>query len=261
MPMFSANGKSVFYLRRQSSGAPFELWRADIESGRSVKVLTGFSVLEYDLSKAGDEVIFSTQSAGPSLQIWLARVDLSQPPHLVASINGDSPHFGPDGSILFRLHEGASHYLARMNRDGSGCAKVVAYPIGNVQYISPDRLWLTTISPLPDGGRGTLAVPAAGGATQLIYRHGVGPVNWSQDGKFLYIAQPQGTTAAIPLRPGEALPKLPPSGLDGLDVRAVFPGARLIEASHIFPGPAPTVYAYVRATVHRNLFRITLDRN
>ena len=261
MPVFSLNGKSVFYLRRQSSGAPFELWRADIESGRSVKVLTGFSILEYDLSKAGDEVVFSTQSAGSSLQIWLAPVDLSQPPHLVASIDGDSPHFGPDGSILFRLHEGATHYLARMNRDGSGRAKVVAYPIGNVQYISPDRLWLTTISPRPDGGRGTLAVPSSGGAAQLIYRHGVGPINWSQDGKFLYIPQPQGKTAAIPLRPGEALPKLPPSGLDGLDVRAVFPGARLIEASHIFPGPAPTVYAYVRARVHRNLFRITLDRN
>lgn len=260
-PMFSRDGKSVFYLRRESSGAPFELWRANIESGRSVKVLTGFSVLEYDLSKAGDEVIFSTQPAGQRLQIWLAPVDLSQPPRLVSSADGDSPHFGPDGSILFRMHEGASHYLARMNRDGSGRAKVVPYPVGNIQHISPDRLWLTTISPLPDGGQGTLAVPATGGAAQLIYRGGVAPVNWSQDGKFFYVPQPQGKTAAIPLRAGEALPKLPPSGLDGLDVLSAFAGARLIEVSRIFPGSDLTVYAYVKAAVHRNLFRIPLDRN
>ncbi len=260
-PRFSRDGKSVFYLRREASGAPFELWRADIESGRSVKILTGFSVLEYDLSEAGDEVIFSTHPAGQSVQIWLAPVDLSRPPHLVPSVDGDSPHFGPVGSILFRMHEGASHYLARMNRDGSGRAKAVAYPIGNVQHLSPDRLWLTTISPLPDGRAGTVAVPTTGGAAQLICRGGCAPVNWSQDGQFLYVTQPQGKTAAIPIRAGETLPRLPPSGLDGLDVLAVFPGARLIEASRISPGPGPTVYAYVRTAVHRNLFRVSLDRN
>ena len=86
-------------------------------------------------------------------------------------------------------------------------------------------------------------------------------MNWSPDGQFLYVTQPQGKTAAIPLRAGETLPRLPPSGLDGLDALAAFAGARLIEASPISPGPDPTVYAYVRAAVHRNLFRITLDRN
>jgi hypothetical protein len=260
-PRFSRDGKSVFYLRRESSGVPFELWRAEIESSRSVKVLPGFSILEYDLSKADDEVIFSTQPSGQRLQIWLAPVDLSWPPRLVSSVDGDSPHFGPDGSILFRMHEGARHYLARMNRDGSRRAKVVAYPIGNVQHLSPDRLWLTTISPLADGRAGTLAVPTTGGAAQMICRGGCAPVNWSQDGQFLYVTLPEGTTAAIPLRAGETLPRLPPSGLDGLDVLAAFAGARLIEARRISPGPDPTVYAYVRAAVHRNLFRISLDRN
>lgn len=259
-PMFSRDGKSVFYLRSESSGAPLELWRAEADSGTNRKVLTGFSVLEYDLSSADDEVVFSTLPAAQTLQIWLAPLDLSRPPRLVSTVAGDSPHFGPDGSILFRMHEGARHYLARMNRDGTGRAKVVSYPIGNVQHISPDRLWLTTISPLSDGGRGTLAVPTTGGPARLIVGSGVGPVNWSPDGKFFYVPQPQRRTAAIPLRAGEALPKLPPSGLDGVDILAAFPGARLIDASRILPGPAPAVYAYVRATVHRNLFRIPADR-
>jgi Tol biopolymer transport system component len=260
MPQFSRDGKFIFYLSRESSGAPFGLWRADVESGQKVKILTGFSVLEYDLSTAGDEVIFSTQPLGQSPQIWLAPMDLSRAPRLVSS-DGDSPHFGPDGSILLRIHEGGAHYLARMNRDGSGRAKVLSYPIGNVQHISPDRRWLTTISPLPDGGRGTLAVPTTGGVAQLICRQGVVPVIWSPDGKYFYVPQPQGRTIAIPLRGGETLPKLPPSGLDGLEVLAAFPGTRLIEASRIFPGPDPSLYAYVRTAVHRNLFRIPLDRN
>ena len=86
-------------------------------------------------------------------------------------------------------------------------------------------------------------------------------MNWSQDGGFLYVTQPHGKTVAIPLHAGDILPNLPPSGLDGLDVLATFPGARLIEAGRISPGPDPTVYAYVRAAVHRNLFRIRLDTN
>jgi hypothetical protein len=226
-----------------------------------VKVLTGFSILEYDLSDAGDEVIFSVQPAGQGMQIWLAPVDLSKPPRMLSSGGGDSPHFGPNGSILFRMQEGASHYLARMNRDGSGRAKVVAYPIGNVQHISPDRRWVTTISPLPGGRSGTLAVPATGGAAQPICRGCGGPVTWSPNGKYFYVPRPQGRMVAIPLQAGEVLPKMPPFGLDGLDVVANFPGARLIEASRISPGLDPTVYSYVSTAAHRNLFRISLKRN
>ena len=86
-------------------------------------------------------------------------------------------------------------------------------------------------------------------------------MTWSPDGKFFYVPLPSGKTAAIPLRAGEAFPKLPPSGFDGLNVLAAFPEARNIEASRISPGPDPAVYAYVTAAVHRNLFRIPLDRD
>jgi Tol biopolymer transport system component len=161
-PTFSRDGKSLFYLRREAPGGATELWRADLELEKSAKVVPGFSILEYDISTDGREVVFSAQS-GQTLQIWLATMDQSAPPQLVSTSAGDSPHFGPDGEILFRLAEGDAHYLARMNRDGSGWSKVVTYPIGNVEYISPDRRWVTTISPLADGSGGVLAVPTAGG--------------------------------------------------------------------------------------------------
>ena len=259
VPIFSRDGKSLYYLRRESPGAPFKLWRGDLESGKSAKVLPGFSILEYDVSNRGDEVVFSTQASGQALEIWLARLDFSGPPRLIFSGDGDSPHFGPDGEILFRLPEGNKHYLARMNRDGSGRSKVAPYEIGNVQYISPDRRWITTISPLPDGRAGTIAVPTGGGDPRIICMFCGGPAIWAPDGKFLYIPQAPGMVA-IPVPAGETLPNLPPSGITGLDVLAAFPGSRVIDGYLSSPGPDPSIYAYVKTTVHRNLFRVPLPR-
>jgi dipeptidyl aminopeptidase/acylaminoacyl peptidase len=258
-PTFSREGKSIFYLRRESAGGATELWRADLESEKSVKVVPGFSILEYDISTDGREVVFSGQS-GETLQIWLAAMDQSARPQLLSASSGDSPHFGPDGEVLFRLEEGNMHYLARMNRDGSGRSIVVPYPIGNIEYISPDRRWITTISPLPDGSAGTLAIPTAGGRPRIISLRGV-PAVWSPDGKFFYVyVRGEQKTAAIPVPAGETLPRLPPSGIGRLDDLAAFPASRVIDGYRSSPGTDPSIYAYVKTTVHRNLFRIPLPR-
>ena len=47
---------------------------------------------------------------------------------------------------------------------------------------------------------------------------------------------------------------------DGLDDLAAFPGSRVIDGFRLSPGTDPSIYAYVRTTVHRNLFRIPLPR-
>jgi eukaryotic-like serine/threonine-protein kinase len=81
---FSSDGKSIFYLmRRDSPQSPSELWRTDLESGKHEVVLHGVSIREYDLSSDDREVVFSTQSSGKVLQIWLAPLDRSFPPKLV----------------------------------------------------------------------------------------------------------------------------------------------------------------------------------
>jgi hypothetical protein len=147
-----------------------------------------------------------------------------------------------------------------MNRDGSGRSKVVPYPIGNVEYISPDRRWITTISPFADGSAGILAVPTAGGAPRIVATRG-GPAVWAPDGKFFYVyVRSERKTAAIPVPAGETLPKLPPSGISRLDDLAAFPAARVIDGYRSSPGTDPSIYAYVKTTAHRNLFRISLPR-
>ena len=70
-----------------------------------------------------------------------------------------------------------------------------------------------------------------------------------------------GKTIVIELPPGKDLPDLPASGLNspndakGLNVVAEIDMKGMV----IFaPGPNPSVYAYIRSSVQRNLFRIPL---
>ena len=54
-------------------------------------------------------------------------------------------------------------------------------------------------------------------------------------------------------------PHLPPLGIQNLSEALSFPGARVVERYDISPGSDPSVYAYVKSTVHRNLYRIPLQ--
>jgi DNA-binding winged helix-turn-helix (wHTH) protein/Tol biopolymer transport system component len=260
---FSRDGRSLFYLRSESSGAGAELWRTDLASEKSELVLPGVSILEYDISSDDKEVVFSTQPSGKPSQLWLAALDRSSPPQMISSTGEDSPHFGPDGQILYRLSDAKNHYLAQMKRDGSGRSKVVPYAVGNLFFMSPDRRWITAITEPPGGGiGGTYGVQVDGGGPRRICSGC--PVMWAPDGKFLYLGvlrsslTSPGKTRVVPLPPGGILPKLPLLGMRALDEPALFPGSSVIERFGISPGPDPSVFAYVKTTVHRNLFRIPL---
>jgi serine/threonine protein kinase/Tol biopolymer transport system component len=262
-PTFSPDGKLLFYLRGDLPGAANRLWRTDLESGKSDEVVPGSSMLEYDVSPDSKEVVFTTQPSGKATELWLARVDRSSHPQLIASSGETSPHFGPNGQVLFRMSDGKTHYLAQMKPDGSDRSKVVPYPIGTVQSISPDKRWVAAQAALPGSSSGgTLAVPVAGGAPRLICAGC--PVTWAPNGRFLYVALESeshtspGKTVAIPIPPGETLPGLPASGIRSPEEGSALPGARVIGRWAISPGPDPSVYAYTKTTVHRNLFRIPL---
>jgi hypothetical protein len=261
-PIFSRDGKSLFYLKSESLGAPTELWRTDVASEKSAKALPGISMLEFDVSEDAEQVVYSAQPPGKPSQLWVGTLDRRSPPRLISASGEDSPHFGPDGRIVYRSFDGTNHYLRQINLDGSGRSKVFPYPIGNLFFTSPDRRWITTVATMPDGIGGTYAVPLAGGAPQRICSGYF--VMWAPDGKFLYLSVQKrsladpGKTRVIPLQPGEMLPRLPPLGMVAPDDPNLFPGSYLIDAYAISPSPDPSVYAYVKTTMHRNLFRIPL---
>ena len=70
-------------------------------------------------------------------------------------LTGSARTFSRDGKSL---SDGVTHYLARMNRDGSGPSKVAPYPIGNIGAISP----LPNGSQVPAGNTEGVAVPVNG---------------------------------------------------------------------------------------------------
>jgi DNA-binding winged helix-turn-helix (wHTH) protein/Tol biopolymer transport system component len=264
LPSFAPDGRSVFYLR-ESAGSRRELWKTDVESGRSDPVLSGIAVAENDVSADGREVVFSTEPGGKASQLWLAPVDRSTPPVLLAAGGENAPRFGPDGRILFRFTENNFNHLGQMNRDGSGRSKAVPYPISTFMHTSPDRRWLMAIVPEFSAGKtaATMAVPTAGGSPHAICVYTCWGA-WSPDGRFLYVSSDvrtrtnPGRTIAMPVARDTGLPDLPQGGITSLKHALSIPGSVVIEQDDVVPGPDPSTYAYVKTTAHRNLFRIHL---
>jgi Tol biopolymer transport system component len=266
LPSFSPDARRVHYLR-ESPGSARELWLANVESGTNEPVLPGITMGEYDISPDGKEVVFSTQPAGKPSQLWVAPMDRSAPPRQISSGGENAPRFGPAGQVLFRFTDGKFNYVGRMNKDGSGRSKVVPYPISTFLSISPDRRWLIAITPLFGEGKTAawMAVPTAGGSPRTICGNGrVCPCAWSPDGKFLYVTvelkshTSPGKTIGLPVLPETGLPDLPEAGIPYAAETLAIPGSRVVEQSNIVPGLDPDTYAYIKATVHRNLFRISL---
>jgi hypothetical protein len=138
---------------------------------------------------------------------------------------------------------------------------VAPYPIGNIQSISPDRQWVVAFAPVSEGRSPAMAVPVGRGEPRRICRC---YVVWAPDGRFLYLGLQRasrtgpGKTLAIPVPAGDSLPNLPATGVRGLKDAELFPGSRVVEGWAISPGPDPSIFAYVKTTVHRNLYRIPL---
>jgi Tol biopolymer transport system component len=264
-PVFSSDGKRLYYLLRPDSPeSPAELWRADLASGKSEVVLPGISIHEYDISPNEKDVVYSTDPPGQPSQIWIALLDRSAPPRMVAA-NGESvPHFGPNNEILFRLTDGKAYYLAAMSRDGSGRRKVSPDQVIDMNGMSPDRRLISLVVANPPSGPHGAVYSLDGGPAQQICDVPCTPI-WSPDGRYFYLEitpasreNPVGMTAAIPIPPGKTLPPLPPAAVHHPEEWAKVPGVKIVEHDNVAPGPDPSTYAYVKPSVHANLFRIPL---
>ena len=266
-PSFGADDKTLYYLlRHEKADADPELWRVALDTGKSEAVFPGTSMVDYDVSPDGKQVVYTRTGRDGRSQLWLAPIDRSSAARLIGHSGETTPHFGPQGKILFRLSEGNTNYLEQMNQDGSGRSRVLPYPIIEVQGISPGRKWLMAIAPYPEGNSmvpRTVAIPLDGGAPRRICASYCLPV-WSSSGRFLFVpveASSQttpGRSLAIPVGPGETLPEFPPGGIQALAEPSVMAGAQSINRAALVPGGDLSHYAYVNTTVHRNLYRISL---
>jgi DNA-binding winged helix-turn-helix (wHTH) protein/Tol biopolymer transport system component len=265
-PVFRQNDSLLYYLlQSEPEGSGPELWRTTVETGKSEPVLPGIPMIGFDVSPDGKQVVYVTPAPGGKTQFWLAPVDRSSPPTRVGDVSGLEPYFGPDGQILFQRTEGNANYLKQIRPDGSGLSKVVPYPIIEIQGVSPGRRWLMAVVPTPLGvdAPAIMAIPLDGGpARRLCTRYCV--PTWSSSGKFLFIPvedpsrNSPGRSLAIPVGPGETLPDLPPGGIEPMADANVVPGAQSVPRADLVPGRDLDHYAYVKTTVHRNLYRVSL---
>jgi DNA-binding winged helix-turn-helix (wHTH) protein/Tol biopolymer transport system component len=264
-PSFSPDDKLLYYLLvHQSADSGPELWRMMVDSGKSEALFPGTSMLAFDISPDGKQVVYVAPGAGGKSSLWIAPVDRSSPARQIGHSGETSPHFGPRGQVLFQIAEGNFNYLEQMNPDGSERSKIVPYPILDIHSISPGRRWIIAGTPIPGATDQTImAIPSSGGPPHIVCESDCNPI-WSSNGNFLFVPvegatrTSPGRSLAIPVGPGESLPQLPPQGIPPQANASIIPGAQSVARADLVPGRDPSHYAYVNTTVHRNLYRISL---
>jgi DNA-binding winged helix-turn-helix (wHTH) protein/Tol biopolymer transport system component len=265
-PSFRSDDKTLYYLLRHAADLYPELWRLTLDTGKAEAVFPGTSMVAYDVSPDGKQVVYTDLGRDGISQVWLAPMDRSSPARLIGHSGEATPYFGPQGQIMFQLAEGNVNYLEQMNQDGSGRSKVVPYPIIEIQGVSPERRWLTAIVPYPEGNRVVpmvMAIPLGGGPPRRICETYCNPT-WSSSGRFLLVPveapsrEGPGRSLVIPVGPGESLPPLPAGGISPGAEPDVLPGAQSLSRTGVVPGNDLSHYAYVKTTAHRNIYRISL---
>jgi DNA-binding winged helix-turn-helix (wHTH) protein/Tol biopolymer transport system component len=264
-PTFNTDASVLYYLVRRGQGSGADLWRAVIDSGKSEVLFPGVSIIDFDLSPDGRQVVYTTAAPNGKTQLWLAPVDRSSPAAKVDISGARSPRFGARGQILFQYAEGNVNYLEQIDPDGSHRSKVFPYPIVEFQSASPSRRW--AMLAVPDTANrkfpAVMATPLDGGSPRLLCASYCRP-RWSTDGNFLFVGvegpsrTSPGRSLAIPVGPGESLPDLPVGGIPPLAEPSVIQGAESVPRWELAPGKDLSHYAWVNTTVHRNLFRISL---
>jgi eukaryotic-like serine/threonine-protein kinase len=264
-PLLSPDGNRLYYLvGKSNSTEAVELWSRDLASGKSDPLLTGQRVLDYDISPDQARVAFTVKN-GSSSQIFLAPLDRSLPPRLIAK-DGRSVSFGGNGTLIFSQLGEKTNYLVRIKADGSGLERILDVPILEKQAASPDGEWVIVGGVGAKGAiKGTTAV-----STRDHSRRGLcdGPcvAHWSSDGKYLYVTTSGASTSqltssgrnlVIALPRGLAQVQLPPVGLDNASEEELA-GIQVIHHGVMSPGPDPQHYVFATAGFQGNLFRIPL---
>ena len=231
----------------------------DLDSGRTEAVLPGVSMTEFDIAPEGEHVAFTTVDAEETSHVWMAPLDRRTPPKQLTSSAAHIPSFGPGGDVYFLAREGDRESVYCVGPHETVPRKMNLEPDADPKRISPRGGWLLS------GFAPVIASPTQGGPPIRICSFC--GVAWGPDSKFLYLRfrdigeMGGGKTIVIGLPAGKELPMLPPDGLKSVkDVKGLNVVAEIdMSGMTIFaPGPSPSIYAYDRRTVQRNLFRIPL---
>jgi serine/threonine protein kinase/Tol biopolymer transport system component len=266
-PSFSPDGKKLFYIVAKGSvrlDHPGELWATDLSTGERQSVLPGVQLFGFSISPDGSKVTYAALGADGKSHAWVGSLERRFAPRELPTPDVFEPVYSPDGLIYSRATEGSASYLYRMKEDGTERQKAASMPIIDHGGVSPDGRWVLVAVPSGNEDHPVKVgfVPTAGGDFRFVCD--LCALAWSAGGKYFLIGDlgPSMATAqktlAIPLRKGEVFPPFPANGLKSEKDLTRLPGVKVIDRPDAEAGLDPETYAYMKLSVHRNLYRIPL---
>ena len=261
-PSFSADGRLLYYLMQTGQQASLELWKTDLATGQSEPMLPGYLMQQYAVSRDGKWIAFSQSDDKGRLHVWVAESNhRSSPRQITRGSDEDQMFFLPGNDLIVRAAEGASNFVYRMKPDGSDARKITPTKILDIASVSPDGRWVTAAAPGPDQEHpyAIQAIPLQGGQTVQLCLALCLP-RWDLSGRLLFLAfaqQAERINYGLPVT-GSGLPALPPGGF--ADVAAVSKLKGIITVhEHLDSALNASLYAFVRSTTRRNIYRIPLQ--
>jgi eukaryotic-like serine/threonine-protein kinase len=260
-PSFSSDGNKLYFLMANGQTRGYELWVKELNSEKMERLLPGYSMKDYSVSRDGKEVAFAVNDQSGHSSLWVAPTNRrSSPVRISSTAIEDSPYFLPDGDLVFRAVEGSSNFLYRMKGDGTRRRKVTTERVLDAIAVSPDGRWVVASSPNPDQEHMT-AIKAfeVDGNEAVPLCLGYCLLNWDIAEKFVYVYFPQlsPSSYALPVLHDSGLPRLPPAGVARLeDFKNAKTAAVIPYLLH--SAVNPSFYAYTRQNTRRNLYRIPL---
>ena len=266
MPSLSADGKKLYYLVRSHGLRSWNqggLWVADLETQQRQRLLTEFEVIHYSISADGQRVVFVSVDEQGRYTVWLSSLNGQPAPRQVSTMEAVAAFFGAPGEVLFAGQK--DFCLYRVKDEGSELQKVITTPLFPLA-VSPDGKWVVVQD---STAWGALALhPVGAGSSRRLCDLCAPPwgpeppvffFGWAPDGGFAYWNFAN-ATYAIPLQSGRLLPGVPAGGIQSKEGVAALPGARLIsEQARSMPGPNPSIYAFVKVSTQRNIYRVPMQ--
>jgi Tol biopolymer transport system component len=263
LPQIAPDGTRLYYLVRTfglRSWNQGSLWVVDLATGQRRRLLPDFQLLHYSISTDGKRVVFVSVDEEGRSPVWVAPLDGRSPPRRLTTMDAAVAFFGAPGEVLFG--GAADFYLYGAKEAGGELHKVIAAPAMPLA-VSPDGRWVV-VQNLGDWGAMSAHPVDGGSPVRLCDRcappWGTDPmpfyIGWTPDGHGLYWRIGD-TTYATALTQGRMLPPIPAGGIQSKDAVLAIPGARVISGEErTFPGPDPSVYAFMKVTTQRNIYRV-----
>jgi Tol biopolymer transport system component len=267
---FSSDGKRLYYLYATDQKNGHEVWALDLPDGKPERILPGYSTEDYSVSANGKVIAFSNVDQDGHSSVWIASTDHASAPRKLSSSapassrteDSDSPHFLPNGDLLFRSSAAGANSLCRIHLDGTDRRQIGSGHILDFEATSPEGRWaiVTMGSPGEAHAVGKYALPVEGGDPVLLCKT-ICAMSWDIHGDFmLFSSYGLGDlgTYVLPVRRGFGLPVLPPKPIADLQDLKNVDGVRFLPQV-VDSAVSPTLFAFTRNNIRRNLYRIPLQ--